>query len=91
MKENEGTKKADVLIIGAGVIGCAVARELSRYALSVVVIEKAGDVAEGATKANSAIVHAGFDAIPGTHKAAFNVLGKALFEPLCREIGRAHV
>jgi glycerol-3-phosphate dehydrogenase len=87
VKENERIGKADVLIVGAGVIGCAVARELSRRALSVTVLEKACDVAEGATKANSAIVHAGFDAKPGTFKARFNVLGNALFEPWCRELG----
>jgi glycerol-3-phosphate dehydrogenase len=64
-----------------------VARELSRYAVRVAVVEAACDVAEGATKANSAIVHAGFDAKPGTHKARFNVRGNALFEPWCRELG----
>jgi len=78
---------SDVIVIGAGVIGCAVARELSRYALSVRVLERSCDVAEGATKSNSAIVHAGFDAKPGTNKARFNVLGNARFEALCRELG----
>jgi len=77
----------DVIVIGAGVTGCAVARELSRFDLSVAVLEKACDVAEGAAKSNSAIVHAGFDAKPGTDKARFNVFGNALFEPLCRELG----
>ncbi len=77
----------DVIVIGAGVVGCAVARELARFSLRVVVLERACDVAEGATKSNSAIVHAGFDAKPGTHKARFNVLGNALFEPWCRELG----
>lgn len=77
----------DAIVIGAGVVGCAIARELARYALRVVVLEKGSDVAEGATKSNSAIVHAGFDAKPGTHKARFNVRGNALFEPLCRELG----
>ena len=77
----------DVIVIGAGVTGCAVARELSRFDLRVAVLEKSCDVAEGATKSNSAIVHAGFDAKPGTNKARFNVQGNALFEPLCRELG----
>ena len=77
----------DVIVIGAGVVGCAVARELARFELRVVVLEKSCDVAEGATKSNSAIVHAGFDAKPGSHKARFNVAGNALFEPLCRELG----
>ena len=77
----------DVLVVGAGVVGCAVARELSRYALKIGVVEAKDDVAMGATKANSAIVHAGFDAAPGSNKAKFNVLGNNLFEPLCRELG----
>ena len=77
----------DVIVIGAGVVGCATARELARYALRVVVLEKGSDVAEGATKSNSAIVHAGFDAKPGTLKARFNAAGNAQFEPLCREMG----
>jgi glycerol-3-phosphate dehydrogenase len=77
----------DVIVIGAGVTGCAVARELARFDLRVAVLEKSCDVAEGATKSNSAIVHAGFDAKPGTNKARFNVQGNALFEPLCRELG----
>ena len=61
----------DVLVIGAGVVGCAVARELTRWNLSVAVVEAGSDVAEGASKANSAIVHAGFDAKPGE---VFNVV-----------------
>ena len=76
----------DVLVIGAGVVGCAVARELSRYNLNVTVLEAGSDVAEGASKANSAIVHAGFDAKPGTNKAKFNVLGNRMFEDVCREL-----
>ena len=64
---------SDILIIGGGVIGCAVARELSRYNVSVAVIDQAWDVAEGASKANSGIVHAGYDAVPGTLKAKYNV------------------
>jgi len=77
----------DVIVIGAGLVGCAVARELARYKVHVRVLERSCDVAEGATKSNSAIVHAGYDAKPGTHKARFNVAGNALFEPLCRELG----
>ena len=76
----------DVAVIGAGVVGCATARELTRFNLNVVVIEAGSDVAEGASKANSAIVHAGFDAKPGTLKAKFNVLGNAMFEDVCREL-----
>jgi L-2-hydroxyglutarate oxidase LhgO len=76
----------DVIVIGAGVVGCLTARELGRYNLSTLVLEAGGDVAEGASKANSAIVHAGFDAKPGTNKAKFNVLGNRMFENVCREL-----
>lgn len=77
----------DVLVIGAGVIGCAVARELSRYRGRIGVLEKGFDVAEGASKANSGIVHAGFDAKPGTLKAKLNVEGAKLYPRLCQELG----
>ena len=59
----------DVVIIGAGVIGCAIAREISRYEADVCVVERCSDVCEGTSKANSAIVHAGFDAPAGSLKA----------------------
>ncbi len=76
----------DVAIIGAGVIGALTARELSRFALHTVLLEAAGDVAMGATKANSAIVHAGFDALPGTLKAKFNVKGAEMMPHVCEEL-----
>ena len=76
----------DVIVVGAGVVGCSVARELARFNIRVAVFEKSCDVAEGATKSNSAIVHAGYDAKPGTNKALFNVLGNALFEAWCSEL-----
>ncbi len=76
----------DVAIIGAGIIGTAIARELARYDLRLVLIEKDSDVANGTTKANSAIVHAGFDPEPGTLKAILNAEGNSLFEELCREL-----
>ena len=76
----------DVLIVGAGVVGCAVARELSRYALDVAVLEREEDVGAGTSKANSAIIHAGFDAEPGTLKARFNVGGCARMEQLAQEL-----
>lgn len=76
----------DVVIIGGGVIGCASARELSRYRLSVVLLEKASDICEGQSKANTAIVHGGYDAKPGTRKAKFNVLGNRLFPATCAEL-----
>lgn len=76
----------DVVIIGAGVSGCAVARELSRNKLSIAVLEKASDVCEGTSKANSGIVHAGYDAEPGTLKAKLNVRGSRLMEKLSKDL-----
>ena len=77
----------DVLIIGAGITGTAVARALSRYTGSVCVADRASDLAEGATKANSGIVHAGYDAKPGTLKARYNVLGAGMYPALCETLG----
>lgn len=77
----------DVVIIGGGVIGAFIARELSKYELSVTVLEKENDVAMGATRANSAIVHAGFDAKEGSLKARFNVRGSEMMGNVCRELG----
>ena len=77
----------DVTIIGAGITGAMAARELSRYDVSICILEAASDVAMGATKANSAIVHAGFDAKEGTLKAKFNVEGSKMFEQVCKELG----
>lgn len=76
----------DACIVGGGVIGCAIARELSRWQLSLGLLEMNSDVAEGTSKANSAIVHSGYDAKPGSVKARMNVAGNKLFEPLCREL-----
>ncbi len=76
----------DVVIIGGGVIGCAVARELSRYQGKIVLLEKASDLCEGTSKANSGIVHAGHDAEPGSLKAHFNVLGSQKMEALSKEL-----
>ena len=76
----------DVAIIGAGVIGALTARELSRYQLRTALLEAENDLAMGATKANSGIVHAGFDAIPGTLKAKFNVKGCEMMPEYCRDL-----
>ena len=76
----------DVTIIGAGVVGGMIARELSKYDLKVCILEAENDVAMGATKANSAIVHAGFDAKIGSLKAKLNVRGSQLMENICREL-----
>lgn len=79
-------KQYDVLIIGAGVVGSCIARELSKYELKIMVAEKASDVCEGTSKANSGIVHAGFDAKPGTKKAFFNLKGSEMMEALSKEL-----
>lgn len=76
----------DVAIIGAGVIGSGIARELSRYKLNVALIEKSNDVATGTSKANSAIVHAGYDAKFGTNKGKFNVAGNKIYGEVCDEL-----
>ncbi|MGI6517531.1 MAG: NAD(P)/FAD-dependent oxidoreductase [Bacillota bacterium] len=78
---------ADVVVIGAGIVGTAIARELSRYDVSVVLVEKKSDVASGTTKANTALVHAGYDAEPGTLKARLNLAGNALYPKVCAELG----
>ena len=77
----------DVIVIGAGVIGGLLSRELARYKLDVCLVEKANDVAAGASKANSGIVHAGFDAKPGSLKAKFNVEGNRMMASVCKTLG----
>ena len=77
----------DGIIIGGGVIGGMVARELTAYGAKVAIVEKAHDVAMGATRANSAIVHAGFDAKEGPLKARFNVRGSEMMADVCRALG----
>jgi glycerol-3-phosphate dehydrogenase len=67
----------DIVIIGAGCIGGAIARELSKTSASVLLLEAADDVTQGATKGNSGIVHAGYDDKPGTNRAKFCWPGKA--------------
>ena len=86
-KGRELILESDIIIVGAGVVGCGLARVLSRYDCRVTVLEKADDVAEGASKANSGIVHAGFDAHPGTLKARLNVEGAGMYPELCKELG----
>lgn len=76
----------DVIIIGAGVTGCAIARELSRYQLNTLVLEKEEDVCCGTSKANSGIVHSGIDCKPGTVKARMNILGNEMMEALSKEL-----
>ncbi|NLX71382.1 MAG: NAD(P)/FAD-dependent oxidoreductase [Clostridiales bacterium] len=76
----------DVVIIGAGVVGASIARELSRYDLSIAVLEAGSDVAAGSSGANSGIVHAGYDCNPGTLMARLNVKGNAMFDQISREL-----
>ena len=81
----------DIAVIGAGVVGGMIARELSFYDISVCLIEKENDVATGATKANSAIVHAGFDAKIGTLKAKLNVRGSKMMPQIARSLGVKYI
>lgn len=76
----------DIIIIGAGVIGSMIARTLSQYKLNILVLEKENDVGNGASSANSAIVHSGYDPEPGSLKAKLNVRGNALFDQVTKEL-----
>lgn len=76
----------DVAIIGAGIVGSSMARNISRYNLKTVVLEKGVEVCQGTTKANSAIVHGGFDAKEGSLKAKLNVLGCKMYPSVCEEL-----
>lgn len=77
----------DVIIIGAGVIGASIARELSKYELNTLVLEKENDVGDGASGANSAIIHSGYDPLPSTLKATFNVKGNAMYDEITKDLG----
>ncbi len=83
---DETGKMYDCIIVGGGVIGCMCARELSAYRGDFLLLERGNDVSVGTSKANSGIVHAGYDAKPNTLKAEFNVRGAALMEKKCREL-----
>ena len=80
------TESTDIVIIGGGIVGAAIARELSRYQLAVILLEAETDVAMGTSKANSAILHAGFDAKPGTWKGKLNVSGNRLYHQLWKDL-----
>ncbi len=79
-------KLYDVIIAGAGVIGAFIARELSRYELKICILEKGNDVASGSSKANSGIVHSGYDCRPGSLKALLNVRGAGMMEAVAQEL-----
>ncbi len=76
----------DVIIIGGGVVGCAIAREMAKQERKIALLERASDVCEGSSKANSGIIHAGYDALPGTLKASLNVQGNRMMEALAKEL-----
>lgn len=77
----------DAAVIGAGVVGAFISRELKKYKLSVCILEKECDVAMGSSRANSAIVHAGFDAESGSLKAKLNVRGSQMMEQVAKDLG----
>ena len=79
-------RQADVVVIGGGITGTAVLAALARLDLSCVLVEKEPDIAAGTTKANSAILHAGFDAPTGSMKAKMNVEGNRLYHELQDEL-----
>lgn len=76
----------DIIIVGAGIVGCFLAHDLSKTNLKVLVIEKEADVANRATMANSAIIHSGHDPIEGTLKARLNVRGNEMYEEICHDL-----
>ncbi len=76
----------DIIIIGAGIVGSMVARFLSRYDITTLLIEKESDVSMGATAANTAIIHAGYDPVPGSLKAEMNLRGNAMWDQLAEEL-----
>ena len=79
-------KKFDAIVIGGGILGCMAARNLRRWDISTLLLEKEEDVCKGITRANSAIVYAGYDNKPGSLKAELTVRGNAGMEELCREL-----
>ena len=82
--------KYDITIIGAGITGSLIAHNLSKYNLNVLLLEKSNDVANGATGANSAMVHSGHDPKPGTFKCKYNVEGNRMYPELCKELKVAY-
>lgn len=80
-------KTPDVLVVGGGIVGCAIARELSRYKASVLVVEKGYDVAVGASSRNDGCVHVGIDLHPGQQKLLYNGKGNAMYDKLCDDLG----
>ena len=79
-------KQFDAIVIGGGILGCMTARNLRRWSISTLLLEKEADICSGITRANSAIVYAGYDNKPGSRKAQLTVQGSANMETLCREL-----
>ncbi|PWJ51090.1 NAD(P)/FAD-dependent oxidoreductase [Faecalicatena contorta] len=78
--------KTDVVVIGAGAVGCAIARELSKYKVKVIVVDKRDDVGGDASKSNSAIIHTGYDAAPGTLESQLVVAANPMYEQLTKDL-----
>ena len=78
--------KADVVIIGAGAVGCATARELSKYKLDIIVVDKNEDIGGDASKSNSAIIHTGYDAAPGTLESELVVAANPMYDEITRDL-----
>ncbi|MGE4277492.1 MAG: NAD(P)/FAD-dependent oxidoreductase [Lawsonibacter sp.] len=78
--------KTDVVVIGAGAVGCAIARELSKYCVNVIVVDKNEDVGGDASKSNSAIIHTGYDAAPGTLESELVVAANPMYDVLTRDL-----
>lgn len=76
----------DIIIVGAGAVGCAIAREVSKYKLTTLVIDRESDVGNVTSMANSAIVHSGYDPKPGTKKAFHNVRGNKMYDEICKDL-----
>ena len=77
---------SDIVIIGAGITGAAIARTLSKYNLRIIVVEKCSDISEGASKANNGMIHPGHDPKHGTLKAKCNVIGNAMYDQWAKEL-----
>ena len=79
-------QKTDIVVIGAGAVGCAIARELSKYQVDVIVVDKNEDVGGDASKSNSAIIHTGYDATPGTLESQLVVAANPMYDQLVKEL-----
>ena len=79
-------REFDAVVIGGGILGCMTARNLRRWKISTLLLEKEDDICKGITRANSAIVYAGYDQKPGSLKAALTVQGNSRMDALCREL-----